>query len=155
MVARIEQETALSSRVLSQPHGERQLTDLRHVAGALHAQQRLTKVGLVGLSDWLSSQIRRTTQSDREPTSELTRRLESDADAVQVLTVHVSRVWSSPWCTCRSAGTDSRRQKDLCCAMTPGTPGADVRGAGAPGREDLLAARDTGRGWRKFATALT
>ena len=133
MVARIEQETALSSRVLSQPHGERQLTDLRHVAGALHAQQRLTKVGLVGLSDWLSSQIRRTTQSDREPTSELTRRLESDADAVQVLTVHVSKGLEFP-VVYVPFGWDrfpAKPEGPLLCHDASGRRVLDVRGVGA------------------------
>lgn len=160
MVARIEQETALSSRVLSQPHGERQLTDLRHVAGALHAQQRLTKVGLVGLSDWLSSQIRRTTQSDREPTSELTRRLESDADAVQVLTVHVSKGLEFP-VVYVPFGWDrfpAKPEGPLLCHDASGRRVLDVRGVGAPGREDLLAARDTeeaGESLRLLYVALT
>ena len=50
--------------MLSRPDGERQLTDLRHVAGALHTHQRRTRCGVTGLLDWLDDEI------DRTPTRE-------------------------------------------------------------------------------------
>lgn len=144
MVARIEQDTGFAARVLSRPEGERMLTDLRHVASALHAQQRSTRAGLIGLYDWLVAQIRRTDDGGREPTAELTRRLESDAEAVQVLTVHVSKGLEFP-IVFVPFGWDRFPPKPdwtLRCHDGSGRRVLDVRGKGAIDREDLIAARD-------------
>ena len=75
----------LPARVLSSASGERRLTDLRHVGELLHAEQ----LGTTALTGWLRRRIAEagwdTGDEDRS------RRLESDADAVQVLTVHRSK----------------------------------------------------------------
>jgi exodeoxyribonuclease V beta subunit len=75
----------LPARVLSDASGERRLTDLRHVGELLHAEQ----LGTTALAGWLRRRIAEagwdTADEDRS------RRLESDADAVQVLTVHRSK----------------------------------------------------------------
>ena len=76
MVARIEQETAYRRAYCPSPTVSAN-SPTCGCRGRAARPATPDEVGLVGLSDWLSSQIRRTTQSDREPTSELTRRLES------------------------------------------------------------------------------
>ncbi len=81
-------EEQLPARVLAQPDGERLLTDLRHVAQALHAAARAESLGLTALVAWLR---RRMSLAAQENTDDRTRRLESDAAAVQILTVHVSK----------------------------------------------------------------
>lgn len=86
----ITAESQLQARLLTRPDGERTLTDLRQLAGALTAQQRATGWGATGLLDWLAEQSRRAAD-DADQASDRTRRLESDADAVQVLTVHRSK----------------------------------------------------------------
>ena len=64
--------------------GERLLTDLRHVAQTLHETARRDSLGLTGLLEWL--------RSERETASqERIRRLDSDAAAVQITTVHQSK----------------------------------------------------------------
>ena len=144
MVAQMEQDTAFAARVLSRPDGERTLTDLRHVAGALHAQQRSTRAGLIGLYDWLTAQIRRTQDGGREPTTELTRRLESDAEAVQVLTIHVSKGLEFP-IVFVPFGWDRfppKPDQTLRCHDADGRRVLDVRGRDAIDRADLVAARD-------------
>ena len=78
----------LPARVLSRPDGERLLTDLRHVGQSLHAAALQEQLGLTALVEWLR---RRIAQAAVEATDERTRRLESDAAAVQVMTVHVSK----------------------------------------------------------------
>lgn len=159
MVARMEQE-GFAARVLSHPDGERALTDLRHVAGALHARQRQTRAGLVGLYDWLTDQIARTAQDGREPTSELTRRLESDAEAVQVLTVHVSKGLEFP-IVFVPFGWDRfppKPETTLRCHDAAGRRVLDVRGRYAIDRETLVAARDreeAGESLRLLYVALT
>jgi len=81
-------EEQLPSRLLARPDGERLLTDLRHLAQSLHAVAVQEALGLTALVEWLR---RRIAQAAQETTDERSRRLESDAAAVQVMTVHVSK----------------------------------------------------------------
>ncbi len=81
-------EEGLPARVLQRPDGERVLTDLRHVGQVLHAAALRESLGLTALVEWLR---RRIARADAEGTEERSRRLESDAAAVQVMTVHVSK----------------------------------------------------------------
>ncbi len=78
------EEQGLSARVLATTGGERLLTDLRHVGQTLHETARRDGLGLTGLLEWL--------RSEREAaSSERVRRLDSDAAAVQITTVHQSK----------------------------------------------------------------
>ena len=81
-------ETRLPERVLARPDGERLLTDLRHIGQVLHAAAQRESLGLTALVEWLR---RRIAQASVEGTDERSRRLESDAAAVQIMTVHVSK----------------------------------------------------------------
>ncbi|NHC47604.1 UvrD-helicase domain-containing protein [Motilibacter sp. K478] len=75
-------------RLLAAVHGERELTDLRHVAQALHAAAQRDRLGLPALVEELR---RRITDAAGDTDEERTRRLESDAAAVQVVTIHRSK----------------------------------------------------------------
>ena len=79
----------LPARVLARPDGERELTDLRHVAQLLHAAATTEQLGTTALAAWLRRRIAEA--ADDTADEERSRRLESDADAVQVLTVHRSK----------------------------------------------------------------
>ena len=86
-------ETAVSSRdvparVLARQGGERLLTDLRHVAESLHDQATRERLGLTALLAWVRA---RMTEARSDVTGERTRRLDSDAAAVQILTIHGSK----------------------------------------------------------------
>ncbi len=79
----------LPERVLSAVDGERRLTDLRHVGQLLHAAATTEQLGTTALVAWLR---RRIAEADQDTSDEdRSRRLESDAQAVQVLTVHRSK----------------------------------------------------------------
>ncbi|MDN5933338.1 MAG: exodeoxyribonuclease V subunit beta, partial [Pseudonocardia sp.] len=80
--------TGLPRRLLSVVDGERRLTDLRHVAQSLHAAAVGQHLGPAALIDWLR---RRITDAATDTGSERSRRLESDAAAVQIITVHRSK----------------------------------------------------------------
>jgi exodeoxyribonuclease V beta subunit len=74
--------------VLARPDGERLLTDLRHVGQVLHAAALRESLGPTALAEWLRSRI---AQAPVEGADERSRRLETDAAAVQVMTVPVSK----------------------------------------------------------------
>jgi exodeoxyribonuclease V beta subunit len=80
---------ALAARVLTQATGERALTDLRHVGQLLHAAASEEQLGPTALTAWLRTRI---AEADADTADEeRSRRLESDAEAVQVLTIHRSK----------------------------------------------------------------
>ena len=85
-------------RLLSQTGGERRLTDLQHVGQLLNAAADAEQFGLAALTGWLRQRI---SAADREGSNdERTRRLDSDADAVQVLTFHRSKGLEFPVVYC-------------------------------------------------------
>lgn len=80
------QLAGMGRRVLSQRGGERDLTDLAHIAQLLHEAAHRERLGLPGLRDWL----RRQAKAGAGP-PEHNRRLDSDAAAVQIMTVFVAK----------------------------------------------------------------
>ncbi len=87
LVERLVRDGRLAERVLARRGGERQLTDVRHIGELLHRSQ--AGVGATALASWLRT--RADEAGTEEDELERTRRLESDADAVQVLTIHRSK----------------------------------------------------------------
>jgi exodeoxyribonuclease V beta subunit len=86
-------ETATSDkripeRLLSLRGGERMLTDLRHLGQSLHAAMSSAQLGVGALVEWLRARI---SEAHHTGMSEVTRRLETDAKAVTILTVHRSK----------------------------------------------------------------
>jgi exodeoxyribonuclease V beta subunit len=85
-------------RVLARPSGERFMTDLRHVAQLLHEAGVSEGLGPTAMATWLG---RRIHDADRDAENEeRTRRLESDAEAVQVITIHRSKGLEFPVVYC-------------------------------------------------------
>ena len=87
-VLEIASASGLPARVLGRVGGERDLTDLRHVAEALHEVALTERLGLVALINWLRERI---TEARDGRGTERTRRLDSDAAAVQLVTIHASK----------------------------------------------------------------
>ena len=79
----------LPERILARVDGERALTDLRHVAELLHAAATAEQLGTTALVGWLRRRIAEAGQDTGD--EDRSRRLESDEEAVQVLTVHRSK----------------------------------------------------------------
>ena len=90
VAAVLEAATAqgLPGRVLSRIGGERLLTDLRHIGEALHEVALTERLGLVSMLAWLRDQV---AEGRSGRTAERTRRLDSDAAAVQLVTIHASK----------------------------------------------------------------
>lgn len=79
------EERGLTARVLGRVDGERLLTDLRHLGQLLHDIALRERLGLTALLAWFREERRRASSGDRP------RRLDSDAAAVQIVTVHASK----------------------------------------------------------------
>ena len=88
----------LSARVLAVGDGERRLTDLRHLAQLLHRAASTERLGVTALRGWLAARVADADRDEGE--EERARRLESDAEAVQVLTIHRSKGLEFPVVYC-------------------------------------------------------
>jgi len=91
----ISQENILT-RLISLPEGERRATNLLHLAEILHQTAVEKKLGMTWLVKWLSEQ--RHPNSPRPKEHEL--RLESDENAVRLVTIHKSKGLEYPVVFC-------------------------------------------------------
>ena len=89
----------LPERLLRVVDGERQLTDLGHIAELLHAEAGQAQLGLAALRAWLARRIDEVSTEGAEA-EQRSRRLDSDAAAVQVLTVHRAKGLEFPIVYC-------------------------------------------------------
>jgi exodeoxyribonuclease V beta subunit len=89
----------LPERLLRVVDGERQLTDLGHIAELLHAEAGQGQLGLAALRAWLARRIDEVSAEGAEA-EQRSRRLDSDAAAVQVLTVHRAKGLEFPIVYC-------------------------------------------------------
>lgn len=80
------QLAGMGDRVLSAHGGERHMTDLAHLAQLLQEVAHRERYSLPALRDWLRRQ-----REERGGAPERNRRLDSDAAAVQIMTVFVSK----------------------------------------------------------------
>lgn len=76
----------MAERVLSWRGGERYMTDMAHLAHLLQEAAHREHLTLPALRDWL-----RDRRAETDGAAERNRRLDSDADAVQIMTVHASK----------------------------------------------------------------
>jgi len=147
----------LVERLLGTDDGERRLTDVRHIGQALHAAAVTGRLGLAATVEWLQ---RRINEAAEDVAEERSRRLESDADAVQVVTIHGAKglqfpvvyvpygwdrhVWDSP--------------DFLLLHDDDGTRLRDVGGSDGPGyveRRDRHLAEELGEDLRLLYVAMT
>ncbi len=150
----------LPERVLGMPDGERHMTDIEHVGELLHAAAIAEELGTSALTAWLRERIAEA--GDDIEAEERARRLESDAEAVQVLTVHRSKGLEYPvvfapflWSTNADRPVPVPVFHD---EERGGERSADVGGEGAPGfneHKDLHKDEAKGEELRLVYVALT
>ena len=132
LMAAIERETAMTQRLLRRAHGERAVTDHRHLAELLHGRGHGRPAHARELADWLRSAI------DEAADAERTRRLETDDAAVQVMTIHRAKGLQFPVVLLPEASSErDRDDDDGGRLLLPAREGRrlDVGGSGTPGRE--------------------
>jgi exodeoxyribonuclease V beta subunit len=132
-------DLGLQPRLLGQVGGERLLTDLRHIAQVLHEATLEGQLGLTALLVWLR---RRREEAAREGGQERSRRLETDAAAVQVITVHTSKGLEFPVVMVPFAW-DTWSGREPATAVFHDDRDRRVRDVGGPGSPD----------WRAHVTA--
>ena len=149
--------TGLEGRLLSVESGERRLTDLRHLAQALNRAAVEEALGLSALVTWLAERVE---DPDTGTAGERSRRLETDAAAVQIVTVHASKGLEFPvvyvpygWDGGKASTPATLRLHD-----DAGDRVLDVGGKGGPGwdaRKKRADVEDEGEELRLLYVALT
>ena len=146
------EERGLSARVLARAEGERLLTDVRHLGQLLHEVSVTESLGLTALLAWFRDERRRTGTAERP------RRLDSDAAAVQIVTVHGSKGLQYPVVYLPFGYDNYTRPVEI--ALYHDEHGArtiDVSGSGAHWDSHCAAhrAEEDGEELRKLYVALT
>jgi len=166
VAALLETATAderIPERLLSLRGGERMLTDLRHLGQSLHAAMTSSQLGVGALVEWLRARI---SEAHDIGLTEGTRRLETDAKAVTILTVHRSKGLEFPIVYLPEAwdrhanGSDQGRILRLHepTATSSGECVLDVGGRHGPGRPERFSRyrdEEAGEDLRLLYVALT
>lgn len=84
-------------KLLGQINGERKLCNTLHLAELLHQYEASGQLGVFGLINWLGKQRNPATRDDRD---EFEIRLESDRNAVTIMTIHKSKGLEFPVVFC-------------------------------------------------------
>ncbi|MCP3968086.1 MAG: exodeoxyribonuclease V subunit beta [Lentisphaerae bacterium] len=90
-------ECDIRAKLLSAPQGERRMTDLLHLGELLHKTALKKRLGPAAMISWLRRRI-----TEPESGTENERRLESDEEAVKVMTAHKSKGLQFPLVFCTS-----------------------------------------------------
>ena len=119
----------MAERVLAWRGGERHLTDVEHLTQLLHEVAHRDGLGLPALLQWL-----RTQREERAGAAERNRRLDSDAAAVQIMTVWVSKGLQYPLVYLPFAFNRNVRMGEAVLYHEPdGTRCLDIGGSGEAG----------------------
>ncbi len=128
------QVAGMGRRVLSVRGGERDMTDLAHVAQILHETAHRERFGLPALLDWLRTQC-----AERVGATERNRRLDSDAAAVQIMTVWVSKGLQYPLVYLPFAFNRYIPNRDNILYHRDGVRCLDIGGKDTPGFKEIEA----------------
>jgi exodeoxyribonuclease V beta subunit len=152
----IANRTHLERRLLAIGGGERDITDLRHVLQLLNRVVVEQSFGLMALAHWLAERINDPSLGDSRDRSRL---LDSDAEAVHIVTIHASKGLEFP-IVYVPYGWDGAQIPNLPTLLLHenGTRIRDVGGATGPGyatRKAIHNVEESGEELRLLYVALT
>jgi exodeoxyribonuclease V beta subunit len=110
MLQELMREQRVYRRLLARRGGERVLTNTRHLVELVHAAERREGLGPLGLVAWLRQQVQ-----DAEEDDDAELRLESDALAVQIVTMHSSKGLEYPVVFCPFLGWSREPSEPVTC----------------------------------------
>ncbi|SIS18999.1 UvrD-helicase domain-containing protein [Williamsia sterculiae] len=149
--------TDLEARVLGTESGERILTDLRHVASLCNTVVVNEGMGLAALIRWLADRIDDPALGNQADQS---RRLDKDAHAVQIMTVHASKGLQFPvvyvpfgWDAAKSFDNQTLSLHDAAGRRLLDVRGPDARGYRV--QQDIADDEESGDDLRLFYVAVT
>lgn len=149
-------ETRLAPRLLAVEHGERRLTDIRHLAQLLDEVSVAEGFGLTALTRWLTDRVREPASGSVAGRS---RRLDRDIAAVQIATVHASKGLEFPVVYLPFAWDSSADPKPATLLMhEDGVRVLDIGGPDSPGyaaRKERADRESAGEELRLCYVALT
>jgi len=160
---RMLDDAKVPERVLALPDGERRMTNLLHLGELLHAAAVGEGLGPLALLRWLA-RARQDPEARAAMAGEATQlRLESDARAVRIVTIHRSKGLEFPVVVCPDLWRgDEPRDEDLPMFHDPSAGGrltlaldASAAPAGGPAWADLAAREARAEGARLLYVALT
>jgi exodeoxyribonuclease V beta subunit len=105
-------ELAIHARLLALPDGERRYTDLLHLAELLHAEAMHSRKGPRALLDWYRRLCAGEAQREGMASQDVQIRLESDARAVTLTTIHKSKGLQFPIVYCPFAWDGGLHQSE-------------------------------------------
>lgn len=97
MFRQLLDDYAIQARVLARVGGERAMTNLLHLAELLHRVASEEQLGAQGLTRWLERQL---VEDEREAADSAQLRLESDDQALVLITIHKSKGLEYPIVLC-------------------------------------------------------
>lgn len=114
MFSQILMDPALRARIAAAKDGDRKMTNYLHLAELLHAQERSTGRNPEKLLLWLAGEINEcAADGDKEL------RLETDADAVKILTIHKSKGLEFPVIFCPGLWRKWRKPERAAAVHSP------------------------------------
>lgn len=117
----------MGDRILSWQGGERHMTDLAHMTQLLQEVAHRERLGLPGLRDWLRAQ-----REERSGATERNRRLDSDAAAVQIMTVFAAKGLQYPIVYLPFAFNRSTQDRDVVLFHDEGVRCLHIGGKDSP-----------------------
>ena len=107
MFRQLIREEGMRKRLLSYRDGERRMTNLLHCMEVLHRAEAENSLGMEGLIKWFSGK-----RADENSSEEDQIRLETDENAVKIITIHRSKGLEYPVVFCPFAWDSSKVKND-------------------------------------------
>jgi len=101
-------------KLLATEQGERHLTNILHLSELLHLQENQKQAGMTNLHSWFLQKI---TDNTMQVSDEEMLRLESDKDAVTILTIHKSKGLEYPIVFCPFWHNSELSNKAIACTF--------------------------------------